>query len=220
MLLWHFGFWTLRQLCEAANVAPRDILTPGLYKNVVVLMADLCAYSSYVRDTRDDEVVQHVLTAFYTKARYEILNTGGMLFQCVGDEVVGLFGLPHATSNPFEDALECARALVDIGNSVSNKWQRQIDRVQHARGVHIGLTVGDVQLVALRPYGRVHLGAASDAINMAAWLVREATSGEIVVSNSYYQGLEEHSQREFEALGAIEARNVGKINAWKLGLNP
>lgn len=43
-LLWQFGFWKLRQLCEARHVVPREIVPPGLYRDVVVLMVDLCAY--------------------------------------------------------------------------------------------------------------------------------------------------------------------------------
>ncbi len=183
-------------------------------------MVDLCAYSSYVRDTHDDDVVRHVLTAFYSKVRYEILNTGGMLFESVGDQVNALFGIPEPTPSSCQDALACARALIDIGNSVSNKWQRHIDRVQHSRGVHIGLTIGDIQVVSLRPYGRAHLGAVSDALNMAARLKDQAVSGEVVVSNSYYQRLPESSKEEFEALEAIEAKNMGKINAWKLRVHP
>lgn len=144
-LLWQFGFWKLRQLCETHNFIPRDIIPPGLYQNVVVLMVDLCAYSSYVRDTPDDEVVRHVLTAFYSKVRYEILNTGGMLFESVGDQMNALFGIPEPTPSSGQDALACARALIDIGNSVSNTWQRHIDRVQHSRGVHIGMAIGDIK---------------------------------------------------------------------------
>jgi adenylate cyclase len=121
-----------------------------------------------VRDTRDDEVIRHCLTAYYSEARYEILNTGGMLYQFVGDEVSGLFGVPRPTADYLRVALACARALVDIGNSISHEGQRQIDRVQSAKGVHIGIAMGEVQFVSLRPYRRAHLGAVSDAINMAA----------------------------------------------------
>ncbi|WP_089935679.1 adenylate/guanylate cyclase domain-containing protein [Candidatus Entotheonella palauensis] len=219
-LLWQFGFWKLRQLCETRNVVPREMVPPGLYQDVVVLMVDLCAYSSYVRDTWDDEVVRHVLTSFYSKVRYEILNTGGMLFESVGDQVNALFGMPEPIPSSCQDALDCARALIDIGNSVSTTWQRHIDRVQHSRGVHIGMAIGDIQVVSLRPYGRAHLGAVSDALNMAARLQDQAGSGEIVISNSYYQSLPERSKDGFEALEAIDAKNMGKINAWKLRVHP
>jgi adenylate cyclase len=45
-----------------------------------VLLADLCSFSSYVRDTADETIVRESLTAFYSKARYQIINSGGMLF--------------------------------------------------------------------------------------------------------------------------------------------
>jgi hypothetical protein len=48
-LLWHFAYWRLAQLREAGCVDPRAILPPGRYAKVVVVMADVCAYSSYVR---------------------------------------------------------------------------------------------------------------------------------------------------------------------------
>src|SRR5207248_8927306 len=38
-LLWHFGFWRLRQLREAQGLRPREILLPGLYRGVAVLIA-------------------------------------------------------------------------------------------------------------------------------------------------------------------------------------
>jgi class 3 adenylate cyclase len=218
-LIWHFGFWRLRQLRDLYGLTPRSMMPPGLYRNVVVVMADLSAFSSYVRDTRDDEVVRHCLTAYYSKARYEILNTGGMLYQFVGDEVTGLFGVPQPTVEDLRAALACARALVDIGHSVANEWQRHLDRVQSARGVHIGIAMGEVQIVSLRPYGRAHLGAVSDAINMAARLLKYASAGEIVVSNTYYQGLDEASQGNFAELEGIEARNLGRLNAWKWDCN-
>ncbi len=215
-LIWDLGFWRIRQLREQYKLDARSIMSPGLYKGVVVLLADICAFSSYVRDTHDDEIVRNCLTTFYSNARYEILNTGGLLYQFVGDEVSGLFGIPDHPPGYRQAALACAKALVDLGNSVSNKWQRQIDRVQSARGVHIGIAMGDIQLVSLRPFERAHLGAVSDSMNMAARLVSNAGPSEVVVSNTYYQELDEKSQADFEELETVDARNVGQIKAWKL----
>lgn len=217
-LLWHLGFWRIKQLREKHGLNSRSIVPPSIYKSVAVILADLSSFSSYVRDTRDPNVVHHCLTSFYAKSRYEILNTGGMLLQFVGDEVIGLYGIPDSRTAYFQAALECARALVDIGNSVSNEWQRHLDRIQNARGVHIGMAVGDIQIVPLRPFGRADIGAVSDAINMAARLLGDAGPSEIVVSNTFYQGLDEKSQAGFQELGAVEARNMGTIKAWKMCL--
>jgi len=214
-LLWHFGAWRLRQLREDQELAPRQILPPGLYRGVAVVLADLCSFSSYVRDTRDEETVRHSLTSFYSKARYQILDSGGMLYQFVGDEVVGLFGLPDRRPGFLQSALDAAKGLLRIGNSVSEHWQRHLDRVQESGGLHIGIAMGDLQMVSLRPFSRTYMGGVGDSINVAARLMATAKSGEIVVSNLFYQQLSDEAQASFQETEPIEARNVGRIKAWR-----
>ena len=170
-MLWHFGFWRLKQLRSAGRSSPRDILPPGPYKAVAVLLADLCSFSSYVRDTSDAEVVRESLTAFYSKARYQIINNGGMLYQFAGDEVIGLFGIPDHPDGFTDAVLDTARALCRIGESVTQHWQRRIDRVQSAAGLHVGVALGDLQIVSLRPFSRLHVGAIGDCINVASRLL-------------------------------------------------
>lgn len=216
-LLWHFGFWLLEGLSRERET-PREILPPGLYKGVVTIFADLSCFSSYVRDTRDDEVVRHVLTSFYSKARYQVTNAGGMLYQFLGDGVLALFGLPDRRENYVHSALECARALIDIGNSVSNEWQRQIDHLQSAGGCHIGMAIGDLHILSLRPFSRAHMGAIADSINTAARLSSSARPDEIVVSNSLFQKFSEEAQAGFQEMDPVEARNIGRIRAWRLSL--
>jgi class 3 adenylate cyclase len=215
-LLWHFAHWRLRELYDGAAGSKRKVLEPGLYPNVAVVFADLAGYSSYVRDTpAADATPQHALSFFCAKSRYQIINDGGMVLQFQGDGVIGLFGIPRAPSGYVDRSFECARALLTIGESVSNEWQRQLDRIQPARGCHIGIALGDVQLFPLRPFSRTYLGAVGDAINMAARLSSHATSGQIVVSNLVYRTLSFAAQQTFgRDAAAVEAKNVGKIKAW------
>ncbi len=214
-LLWHFGSWYLRDRRQAAALDPRSVLPPGLYPRVVVLLADLCSFSSYVRDTPDERISRQALTAFYSRARYQIINNGGMLYQFVGDEVVALYGLRGARASYVQDALDTAQALVDIGNSVSHHWQRHIDRLQTAGGVHIGMAIGELQVVSLQPFGRTHMGVVGDVINMAARLMSTAGPSEIVVSNTLFCELSESLHAEFSEVEPVDAKNIGRIKAWK-----
>jgi len=216
-LLWHLAFWRIRRLREAGRSLPRSILPPGLCRDVVVLIADFCSYSSYVRDTRDEAVSRRSLTSFASKTRHRVINDGGMLYQFLGDSVVGLFGVPDASPGYLEQAVECARGLVDIGASVATEWQRQIDQIQQAAGVHVSIALGDLQVLPLRPLSRTHMGVIGDSINLAARLNTVAECEEIVVSNTFYQRLSDTLRAEFQELPPVEAKNIGRIRAWKLG---
>lgn len=214
-LLWHFGFWRLRQMRESRHLAVRDIVAPGLYRDVVVVLGDMCSFSSFVRDTPNGEIIRESLTAFYSKARYQIINNGGMLYQFVGDEAIGIFGLPDHAPGYIEAAYETARALCSIGRSVANEWQRQIDREQSPVGLHVGVALGDLHLLPLRPFSRTHIGFIGDCINVAARLMSSATADEVVVTNGFYQRLPEAARADFHCQEPIEAKNVGRIKSWK-----
>ncbi len=217
-LLWHFGFWRLRNLRDRRGLGKREIIPPGTYRDVAVLFADICSFSSYVRDTIDESVIRASLTAFYAKARYQIINSGGLLYQFLGDGVIGLFGLPDQVPDFAGTALRCAHALAEVGRSVANEWQRQIDRVQSAEGLHIGMAMGDLEIMSLRPFGRAHMGAIGDCINMSARLCGVAGPSEVVVSNTFYQQLERKAQARCVPIQPVDAHNVGRIQAWKIPL--
>ncbi|MEQ8667673.1 MAG: adenylate/guanylate cyclase domain-containing protein [Pirellulales bacterium] len=212
-LLWHFGFWNLRRLNREQNLQPENVLAPGLFRDVAIVMADLSSFSSYVRDTRDMELVRHSLTTFYSRARHAIHSAGGMLYQFVGDEVVGLFGIPDRFSGYADQALDCASQLIDIGQSVSNTWQKRLDREQEKSGVHVGVSVGDLNLLPLLPFSESHFGFAGDALNMSARLMAAASPNGVCVSNGLYR-LSSREHGQFEAMPNLEAKNVGRVKCW------
>ena len=97
------------------------------------------------------------------------------------------------------------------------EWQRQIDQVQPAAGVHVSIALGDLQVLSLRPLSRTHMGVIGDSINLAARLNTVSGCDEIVVSNTFYQRLPDALRAEFQELPPVEAKNIGRIRAWKLG---
>jgi class 3 adenylate cyclase len=214
MLLWHFGCWTLRRVRREANLPVESVMRKGWYPDAAVLIADLSGFSSYVRDSPDDAVVQNALTSFYTKTRRKVINCRGMISQFVGDAVIAVFGLPVRFPDYIERALECALSIMDIGKSVSARWQSQIDRLQSVAGCHTGIALGDVHVVPLRSYSHSHMGLVADAVDIAARLCSAAHPGEIVVSNALYQRLQRSSRTQFVQADPIEAKNMGRLHAW------
>ena len=218
-LLWHFSAWSLKRLREEKGYAPDRIFAPGTYRNVAIVMADICSFSSYVRDTRDEALVRRSLTAFYSQARQAIVETGGMIDKFVGDEVIGMYGFPDARPDFASNALRAARRLIDIGNSVAEHWQSRIDRVQKSGGVHIGIAVGDLNLMPLRAFSSTHHGFIGDSLNMTARLMSSAGPSEIYVSNGLLNALPARERQGFVESPPVDGKNVGLIRCFRLGAN-
>jgi class 3 adenylate cyclase len=216
-LLWHFGTWRLRELRHARGDRCTELVPPGVYERAVVVVADLSGFTRYLHDTSDDAVVRGHLTSFYAKSRYQVINAGGMLVQFVGDEVVALFGIPDQRPGYVEAAVRTAARLLDIGASVAHDWQRTIDHVQPQSGVHPGMAMGRVQLVAMRALDHARLAVIGDCLNIAKRLVGVAQAGEIVASNVLRHALQSASY-DFVERGTFEAHNLGRIQAWQLRL--
>lgn len=215
-LLWHLSPWTLQRLRNDYDVGPEEVLSYGRYQKVAVVMADLCGFSSYVAATRDEDVISHCLTAFYSQSRHAILSNNGFFYQFIGDAVLGLFGLPRRFPNYTGDALQCALALTDIGKSVSQQWQRNIDRLQDTGGLRVGIALGEITMLPLRPYSATHIGFISDSINMAARLGSVIHPGGVLVSNSFYVNLTGQEQALFDEHDTVQAKNVGNIRCWNV----
>lgn len=214
-LLWALPYWQLQEFYAAAGKNKTEILNAETYSEVTVVFADLSGFSSYMRDTPDPNTISECLSAFCAKSRYQILNDGGFVYQFLGDAVIGIFGLPASDSGSVDRALACSKALLTIGDSISNEWQRQIDRIQSVAGAHIGVATGELQLLRLRPFSRTHLGAVGDTINIAARLSSEAGPGQIVLGNAAYRHLKDAAQAELWECEPVSAKNVGTIKAWR-----
>ena len=215
-LLWHFGAWRLAELRHGhPGGNPGMLVPPRSYERVVVLIADLSGFSRYMRDSPDDAIVRQILTNFYAKSRYQIINGGGMLVQFVGDAVVALFGLPDHRPGYVEAAARTAFRLLDIGASVSHAWQRRIDHIQTGGGMHVSLAMGDVQLVSMRPMDHARLAAIGECMGISQRLLSLAGPNQIVVSNVLRHALQ-NTRYGFATLPPFEARNIGTLQPWRL----
>jgi class 3 adenylate cyclase len=215
-LLWQFGAWRLRELrSRAGSDDPRRLVPPASYEDVVAVTADLSGFSRYMHDTSDDAIVRQILTSFYAKARCQVINAGGMLLHFVGDSVVALFGIPDRRPGYAQAAVHTAYRLLDIAAYVSDDWQRRIDHVQSRRGAHIGMAMGGVQIVAMRPLDPARLAAFGDCLDITDRLMALAEPGEIVVSNVLHYALR-NTQYKFTALEPKEVRSLGMLQPWRL----
>ena len=216
MALWNFSAAKLSEMSRSQNVEPHNILEPRIYHDCVVMMADLCSFSAYMRDSRDPDFTRVCMETYYSRCRTAIHNCGGMMYQVVGDEVVAIFGLHETDVDYLEQAMECARAVADIGYAVALDWQAGLDRVQDKKGVHIGMAIGDLSVVPYRPYSASHLGFQGETLNIAARLMGLSGPGESVISNMMYNRLPDEIATKLVPVPASEVKNMGQFQSWRM----
>ena len=121
---------------------------------------------------------------------------------------------PDRREGYHRDALETAKALLDLGHSIAHDWQRHIDRAQNSGGIHIGMAMGDVNVFPQRPFSRTHMAQFGDAINMAARLMSATGPANRDEQLALSQAGDDMNIPFYEQ-EPLEAKNVGRIKAWK-----
>jgi adenylate cyclase len=218
-----YAYYFGSELANSAEFDAERLLERG-EQECRVLLADFCSFTTFMRATENIKVVEPILTSFYTEARKAIHRHSGMLYQIVGDSVVGVWGLHSTNAKIPESVLEAARALVAIAKRVADDWQAHIDLLVEPKGLRLGLSKGAI--AAVRRDG-VYPGLLlfGNAINLAARLQAAAGPNELVCSNSAYKEIQDADLKlPFQPYGgnsnpgSLEARNYGPIKAWTLNL--
>lgn len=219
-LVWHFGPWRLHELAAREGFDRRSAWPYGQLRDTAVVYGDIAGFSGYVRDTADEHTVRTILAAFYAKVRQQIFDCGGVLYQFLGDGAIALFPAQADPQLALVRSVECAEAMLEIGQALSHEWQRQIDRMQPVRGLHIGIALGDLITMPMHPFGSTPVGAIGDPINLAARLCTAAGPDQLLISNTLHRRLPIAAQHRFVELDPIEGKNVGRLKTWRLQNGP
>ena len=114
-------------------------------ETVAVLFADIVGFTQ-MAETMPPEAVMAMLREFHARMTAQIFACGGTVDKYIGDAIVAVFGVPHASSKDAANALACAGKMLDALES----WNRDRERAAEGRlamgiGVNYGpAVVGDV----------------------------------------------------------------------------
>ncbi len=117
--------------CGARTAPERESL-----RVITVLFCDVVDSTPITEG--DPEAARRVISGYFDEVRTVITRHGGMIEKFIGDEVLGVFGIPQAHE---DDALRAARAAVDIRAAVSTLNAR-LDSIRLS--VRIGVNTGQV----------------------------------------------------------------------------
>lgn len=142
-----------------------------------VMFADISGFTSF-SESSDPENTRDLINACFQRLVPIILEHGGQIDKFIGDEIMALFGARQANEDDAHRALKVALkmllAMEEFSRAHNLPWNLHV-------GINTGLVVAGMVGAEAKQFSVI-----GDAVNIAARLVGQAKSGEIVVGETTY----------------------------------
>jgi class 3 adenylate cyclase/predicted ATPase len=155
-----------------------DKLTPVVANEserrlATILFADLVGYTS-LAETMDPEEVHALLDLIFSQFEKVIKEKGGFVDRLIGDALIGVFGIPHASESDSDNAVQAAIQMRSELKKISLSYS-------HELSIRVGVNSGEIL------WGSVAGGDSSvwgDTVNVAQRLQTAASINSIIISQS------------------------------------
>jgi class 3 adenylate cyclase len=170
---------SLEKLEAALKPPPPPTSLEGERKLVTVMFADFSNFTS-MSERLDAEEVRDLMNQCFSWLVPIIEHYGGVIDKFIGDEIMALFGAPHAHDNDAECALRAALDMMQQLTEFNAKYQTNL-------GLHFGINTGTVIAGGVGSTERQQYSVMGDAVNLAARLEDASVTGEILVGYETYR---------------------------------
>ncbi len=163
------------QPVPAAGAPLGSAVTPQVARRVTsVLFGDLVGFTS-LSETRDQEDVRELLSAYFEECRQIIGRYGGTVEKFIGDAVMAVWGVPTAHEDDAERAVRAGLELVSAVEAMG------ADLGVPGLAMRVGIVTGEVAVtIGAEAQGMV----AGDAVNTASRVQSAAAPGQIWVDET------------------------------------
>jgi class 3 adenylate cyclase/tetratricopeptide (TPR) repeat protein len=170
-----------RQADRYPQADPSRIISQGERRHLTVLFTDLTGYTRLM-EKYDPEDIQAIMTAITQTCIGIIASYNGHVERILGDEILGLFGLPKAHE---DDAIRAIKAAREIHETVSGMRPASIHRTERI-AMHTGINTGLVVTTRPAPKNGT-FDLSGDAVNLASRLSDMAKPNQILVGPETYR---------------------------------
>lgn len=187
---------------------------PGDSEKIVVtiLMSDIRGYSTIAEKT-DPSALASQLNVHRREMTNSIIETGGTVWQFVGDAVMAVFGAPLPQDDHADRAIAAAKAMQDAQAGVNKTWETE---GLPPFGLGIGISTGEVAAALLGSEQRMEYTLIGDTVNLAQRLQQWADPGEIILSEPTYRAASNPPSGERLDPATVKGREA-QVIAYRIG---
>ena len=159
----------------------------GTQRDVCVLFCDIRGFTALSEKMKPAEVV-YLLNHYFEAMIDVVFAYNGTLDKIIGDELMVLYGVPLKSDNDAIRAVESAKqmfiALASFNDRIQSEGLPSLE-------IGIGINYGKVVSGNIGSEKQMNYTVIGDAVNLAARLCSHAKPGEIVISKSVFDQLEQ-----------------------------
>lgn len=179
-----FGKYIGSEVLEMILANPENNWLKGHRNEATIVFTDIRGFSSYSKLKEPEEIVES-LNEYFEIATQAIQDHGGYVDKFIGDAVLGVFGVPVYHKDHVERGV---RAASDMQKMFMNKATNGNSLLQ---SVGIGIHTGVVVSGNIGSQDKMEYTVIGDTVNLAAHLNRIAKPGEIIITKSVYENIED-----------------------------
>ncbi len=160
------------------------------YEDAIIVLTDIKNFSSIV-SVSDPEELNELMSKYYSNARKLVFKYDGILDKFIGDAVLAIFNYPSKDKTSFVNAIKFSTELIKLGENILKDYQRNLDQ-EIETGTRIGVASGPIYPLNIGS-NEFEVTFIGDKINFAARLEKHCDVNGILISNRFYNKLEENS---------------------------
>ena len=176
---------------------PYELRLGGQRQEITSLFADIRGFTDFSRQ-HDPETLVDILNQYLAVGAEAVLAEEGTLDKIMGDCIVAFFNAPLAQS---DHVLRAVRAALKIREGIALLHEHLSPSYRLDYGV--GINVGDVVVGNVGTAQQMNYTAIGSSVNLAARLQEAAGPGQILLSHTVYERVQQH----------VEARCLPPIKA-------
>ena len=181
----------------------------GGKNKVCMLFCDIRGFTAMSERMNPEDVVS-LLNNYFQAMIDVVFENNGTLDKIIGDELMVLYGVPIESENDPQKAVNTAKEmfirLKEFNRDNSSKGYPEIK-------VGIGINYGEVISGNIGSDRQMNYTVIGDNVNLAARLCSHAKPGQIVISKSVFERLDDH--KGFKSMNPIELKGKSKkVQNW------
>jgi PAS domain S-box-containing protein len=181
----------------------------GGKNKVCMLFCDIRGFTAMSERMNPEDVVS-LLNNYFQAMIDVVFENNGTLDKIIGDELMVLYGVPIESENDPQKAVNTAKEmfirLKEFNRDNSSKGYPEIK-------VGIGINYGEVISGNIGSDRQMNYTVIGDNVNLAARLCSHAKPGQIVISKSVFENLDDH--KGFKSMNPIELKGKSKkVQNW------